>query len=410
MTLIFRDRVRETTATVGLSDVVLDGAVTTEGGFQTFLATVGDANTCHYLILDTANNEWETGVGTISSVGPTLARTTVTDGSSGLATKVNFSAGGKEVFLSENSDAINDLVASVALNTTHRSSSGVDHSDVVLNSTHRVNTSNPHSVTKTQVGLSAVTDDAQLKRSANDFTAFPLKGSPVGADKVLIEDSAAAGVKKHVPLSSLPDITGGTTQAAGPGLAIQATDEGLVAGNARGLHSTDLQTSRGGATAVASGPFSAIVGGKEAVADKFGQQSYAAGSLSAEGDAQTSQFVLRRQTTDATPNVEMFLDGAAARMTIAMDATWLFEIKVLARRTDVDNESAMYKFEGGLDNNAGTTATLTVNKTVVHEDSPAWDCNVTADDVNDSLKIDVTGEAAKNINWVAFVRTVEVTG
>jgi len=255
MTLIFRDRVQETTVTIGLNDVVLDGAVTIQGGFQTFLATVGDTNTCQYLILDTANSEWETGVGTIAVIGPTLERTTVTDGSSGLATKVNFSAGTKEVLLSVNSDVINDLVAAVALNTTHRGSSGSDHSDVVLNSTHRVGdgsdhsdvvlntthrgssgtdhsdvvlntthrgssgtdhsdvvlntthrglTNNPHSVTKTQVGLSAVTNDAQLKRSANDFSTFTDKPTPVGADLLLVEDSAAAGVKKKVSITNLP--------------------------------------------------------------------------------------------------------------------------------------------------------------------------------------------------------------
>lgn len=44
----------------------------------------------------------------------------------------------------------------VVLNNTHRTSDGKDHSDVVLNNTHRVDINNPHSVTKTQVGLSDV--------------------------------------------------------------------------------------------------------------------------------------------------------------------------------------------------------------------------------------------------------------
>ena len=33
-----------------------------------------------------------------------------------------------------------------------------------------------------------------------------------------------------------------------------------------------------------------------------------------------------------------------------------------------------------------------------------------ADDTNDSLKIQVTGEAAKTIRWVARITLVEVTG
>lgn len=54
------------------------------------------------------------------------------------------------------------------------------------------------------VGLGSVTNDAQLKRAAGDFAAFANKASPVGADVLLIEDSAAAGAKKNILISSLP--------------------------------------------------------------------------------------------------------------------------------------------------------------------------------------------------------------
>lgn len=55
----------------------------------------------------------------------------------------------------------------------------------------------------TQVGLGNVTDDAQLKRAAGDFSSFANKAAPVGSDVVLIEDSAAGGAKKHVLVSTL---------------------------------------------------------------------------------------------------------------------------------------------------------------------------------------------------------------
>lgn len=44
----------------------------------------------------------------------------------------------------------------VVLNNTHRTGSGADHADVASNTTHRGRTDNPHSVTKTQVGLGNV--------------------------------------------------------------------------------------------------------------------------------------------------------------------------------------------------------------------------------------------------------------
>lgn len=74
--------------------------------------------------------------------------------------------------------------------------------------THLGSTSNPHSVTKTQVGLGNVTDDAQLKRAAGDFATFAEKGTPGSADLLLIEDSAAAGAKKKVQVGSLPGGSG----------------------------------------------------------------------------------------------------------------------------------------------------------------------------------------------------------
>lgn len=69
--------------------------------------------------------------------------------------------------------------------------------------THLGSTSNPHSVTKSQVGLGNVTDDAQLKRASGDFATFTEKTSPVSADLILIEDSEASGAKKKIQAGNL---------------------------------------------------------------------------------------------------------------------------------------------------------------------------------------------------------------
>lgn len=62
------------------------------------------------------------------------------------------------------------------------------------------------------------------------------------------------------------------------------------------------------------------------------------------------------------------------------------------------------------DANAGTTALIgSVSKTVLAETNVAWDAAVSADTTNGSILIQVTGEAAKTIRWVAVVQTVEVT-
>lgn len=92
MALVLDDRVQETTTTTGTGTVTLAGASL---GYQSF-AAIGNGNTTYYCITDGTN--WETGLGTYTSSGTTLARTTVLD-SSNAGSLVNFSAGTKSVFV-----------------------------------------------------------------------------------------------------------------------------------------------------------------------------------------------------------------------------------------------------------------------------------------------------------------------
>ena len=92
MALVVKDRVQETSTTTGTGTFTLAGAVT---GFQSFSA-IGDGNTTYYAIV--GGSEWEVGLGTYTSSGTTLARTTILESSNG-GTAVNFSAGTKNVFV-----------------------------------------------------------------------------------------------------------------------------------------------------------------------------------------------------------------------------------------------------------------------------------------------------------------------
>jgi hypothetical protein len=68
-------------------------------GFQSF-AAIGNANTTFYTIAGQGTTEWEVGIGTYTSSGTTLSRDTVLESSSSGA-KVNFSAGTKDVFVTD---------------------------------------------------------------------------------------------------------------------------------------------------------------------------------------------------------------------------------------------------------------------------------------------------------------------
>ena len=94
MALILADRVRETTTVTGTDPAVLLGAVT---GFQTF-AVIGNGNTCYYTISDQSGPNFEVGIGTYSSAGPTLTRTTILASSNG-GSIVSFPSGVKDIFV-----------------------------------------------------------------------------------------------------------------------------------------------------------------------------------------------------------------------------------------------------------------------------------------------------------------------
>jgi hypothetical protein len=98
MALVLADRVKETTTTTGTTDFVLSGADT---GFQTFSAGVGANNTTYYAVA--LGSDYEIGLGTLSSDGLTLARTTVLQSSNSDA-KVSFAAGAKYVFVTYPAD------------------------------------------------------------------------------------------------------------------------------------------------------------------------------------------------------------------------------------------------------------------------------------------------------------------
>ncbi len=89
------DRVRESSVTTGTGDFTLDGAVT--GGFFRFQDVLAVNDTTIYVIQNTAANEAEVGICTLTAVN-VIQRTTVKR-STNSNSLVNFSAGTKIVFI-----------------------------------------------------------------------------------------------------------------------------------------------------------------------------------------------------------------------------------------------------------------------------------------------------------------------
>ena len=126
MSLVLADRVRETTTSTGTGTITLGGAVT---GFQSF-SVIGNNNTTYYTIAGTS--QWEVGIGTY--YGGTLARDTVLSSSTG--SKIDFTAGSKDVFVtypagkSVNEDANNRVLIPYTSGTTNVGSLNVGDATV----------------------------------------------------------------------------------------------------------------------------------------------------------------------------------------------------------------------------------------------------------------------------------------
>jgi hypothetical protein len=92
MALTISDRIKETSNTTGTGTYTLAGAVT---GFETFTANLSNSDTTYYCCTD--NTDFEVGLGTFTTSGTTLARTTIL-ASSNSNNAVSWGAGTRTVF------------------------------------------------------------------------------------------------------------------------------------------------------------------------------------------------------------------------------------------------------------------------------------------------------------------------
>jgi hypothetical protein len=149
MALVLKDRVKETTTTTGTGTITLAGAVS---GFQSFSA-IGNGNSTYYVIADPATGDWEVGIGTYTSSGTTLSRTTVLS-SSNAGSLVTFAAGVKDVFVSYPSsrsvylDSAGSAVTTLDIGTLGTSTANITTANITAGTITTAPTNNTDIVNK----------------------------------------------------------------------------------------------------------------------------------------------------------------------------------------------------------------------------------------------------------------------
>lgn len=246
------------------------------------------------------------------------------------------------------------------------------------------------------------------------------------------QDNTASGANSTVPggttnaaTSSGDTVGGGSSNTASGGTSVVSGGTGnaasgtssVVGGGSGNTASQTYATVPGGqnntASAVgsmahgvgctASGSYSEA-GGLDALANKFGQRSFANGEFAAQGDCQATDLLMFNSTTNATPT-NLFLDGSAARAVIPNNTAWAFD-GILIRRQSTGAMRA-WTFNGLIKNNAGSVTLVTSNQNALTGDDTNGSFAFSAGGSND-LAIAVTGVAATNYRWAARFRIIEV--
>jgi len=154
--------------------------------------------------------------------------------------------------------------------------------------------------------------------------------------------------------------------------------------------------------------------GKGSKATIYGQLAFMSGYFSGQGDAQTSIFVLRSDTTDATAEA-LTTDNSTAstdnQIILKNNSAYFFSGTCVARESAANGtDMGAWEFKGAIRREANAGTTTLVSSTIDEFSAPTgWSIDLVADTTNGGLKIEVTGAASTNIRWVATVNTSEVT-
>lgn len=255
------------------------------------------------------------------------------------------------------------------------------------------------------------------------------------ANRVLVSGSAIGGTVAVQAQGSDANISLALTPKGSGALAGQVPDSTTAGGNGRGANAVDWQTNRSAATQVASGPNSVLGGGRNNTADGQnawvpggeaattrgvrGRGAWASGQFATPGDAQAGEYVLRRQTSDATATAlttDGGTPGPANQILMASKSVYACRVLVVARDIGGGNGKAMWDFTVLARRDSGANPLVTSSPSGAAAPSistgtvTGWTVTIGADGPNGTMSITVIGAAGTSINWVARVMSVEVVG
>lgn len=146
--------------------------------------------------------------------------------------------------------------------------------------------------------------------------------------------------------------------------------------------------------------------GTGALANRYGQDSFAAGIFAANGDAQRVVLVMRGKTTTNSP-VELALDGAASMPTVASGKIMHGTLVVTGVKSDGSAYATYYR-EVAIINAGGTTTLIKSDASGSTDGASGTSLSVTANNTSDYLAVAPTGIAGETWRWLAVFTANEI--
>lgn len=137
-----------------------------------------------------------------------------------------------------------------------------------------------------------------------------------------------------------------------------------------------------------------------------------AGNFSVNGDAQTTEHVLRGVSTTNTL-VDLTSDGAAAVasnvLVLPANTVWAFDIQLVGKSVS-GSDTLSYRYRGVIrrDTLASSTTLDVQAYEAFCQSNPAWVTTVSANTTLGSLRIQAQGGGSQTVRWLAHVALIQV--
>lgn len=246
-------------------------------------------------------------------------------------------------------------------------------------------------------------------------------------------NSTISGGSANQVYASFTAISGGQTNiaysgadtsaiAGGSGNKVRQANSTISGGNGNEIQSTGQgSTIIGGISNRGNGQCSTVLGGRENFAEKDysvasgyqsevsvqGQQVFANGKFTSQGDAQASRLILKGSTAGLQNNVVLQginnLSNISTRSQIAIG----YKITLVAHETSNNGENAMIILEGLA--HRGTSGSWQIVPLPDRSATTTNTASVSAEvyDATGELRVRVNGASGQSLNWVALCEYVE---